>query len=630
MPAGRYFQFGDFRLDEEERLLYRGGEHVPLPPKAVDILLLLIEHSGHLVDKETVLQEVWLGTFVEEGRLASNISVLRKTLTEGRDGKSYIETVPKRGYRFVAPVQGVGASPALGAAKGIAPVPTKAAVSGFALPSRRKWIVSVSVIAMVAASIGAYAIWRRAASHNSGNSSRVMLAVLPVQNLTGAGEQEYVTDGLTEEVITQLGELNPKWLGVIARTSSMAYKGTSKTVDQIGRELGVDYVLESSLRARSDGFRMTAQLVRTRDQTHLWAHDYDYSAGDMVRVEDEVAKAIANEIQMKLADDRLRTTASRKTKPEAYQDYLRGRYSWNQRTQPGFLQARAYFEQAIEKDPASPLGYAGLADAYIGLSYYGVLPPKEALPRAKAAAKMAIERDDTLAEPHASLATILCEFDWNVPAAESEFKRAIELNPSYATAHQWYGECMQYVGRNAEAKAELAFAKQLDPLSRIIARNVGALLLQERHYDEYIEFCRTLMKMDPDFWANYFTLGWAYELKGDLPQAIPQYETANRLSESSLTLAHLAHAYALGGRRTEAEKLLHRLLSDAKKQSVSPLYIAYVYVGLGDNTSAMEWLEKAYDDRDERIIQLKTDLRWDNLRSDPRFQDLERRVGLIP
>jgi TolB-like protein/tetratricopeptide (TPR) repeat protein len=458
---------------------------------------------------------------------------------------------------------------------------------------------------------------------------KVMLAVLPVQNLSGDPGRNYLTDGLTDEMIALLGSLNPTQLGVIARTSAMALKQTTKTADQIGRELGADYILQTTLGGTGNHLRLRARLIRTKDRVEVWSQDYDRSISDIVAVQDEFSRAVADKIRgglLPLPSVRIGTPGQMNA--DAYQDYLRGRFFWNQRTQEGFLKSRNFFEQAIEKDPSHPLGYAGLADAYLGLSDYDVLPAREAVPRSKAAARKAIELDGTIAEAHAALASALCEFDWDVAAAEKEFKRAIALNPSYATAHQWYGECMLWIGKITEAKLELSRAKELDPLSPIITRNEGLPLFIGRRYDEYLAFCRHALEVDPTFWPNHFSLAWAYELTKDLSHAVAEYEVADQLSESSLTLAHLAHAYALAGRRSDAEKLLVKITAQAKQRYVPAVHFAFVYEGLGDRDNALKWLQKAYDDRYWWMIELKTDPRWDSLRSDRRFQDLVLRVGL--
>ena len=396
----------------------------------------------------------------------------------------------------------------------------------------------------------------------------------------------------------------------------------------LDNQLGVAYVLEGGVQKSGEALRVNVQLINAQTESQLWAEEFDRKLTDIFAVESEIATKIAETLQAKLTGIEQHAIAARPTEnSEAYQLYLKGRYFWNKRTPEGSSQARSYFQQAIEKDPSSARGYAGLADSYIALSEYEVLPAEEAISRAKEAALRALELDEMLAEPHATLANINCEFDWNISAAEKEFKRAVALNPSYSTAHQWYGECLLWVGRYAEAKTELARAKELDPLSPIIARNAGLPLLLERRYDEFIEFSRKMVAADPDFWADHFTLGWAYEKKGDLPAAITEYETANRLNESSGTLAHLSHAYALAGRKDDARTLLFKLEDMSRQRYVPAFNIAIAYEGLGDKDEAIRWLEKAYNERFWGMILLKTDPRWDSLRSDPRFQDLMRRVG---
>jgi TolB-like protein/DNA-binding winged helix-turn-helix (wHTH) protein/Tfp pilus assembly protein PilF len=618
------FRFGPFEIDPQTGELRKGRIKVRLQGQTAEVLLMLLQRPGELITREEFRQKLWPeGTFVDfEHGLNVAINRLRARLRDTADNPRFIETLTGRGYRFIAPVTSLEQE---GPAGGVSPMPSLQ--HGGTLPWKRKRFLAVALGLLTLAVAGIYA--SRKWNHPRPGRSRTMLAVLPVQNLTGETDHDYISDGLTEEMIAQLGSLNPRQLGVIGRTSSMVLKQTTKTIDQIGRELGVDYILESSIRGSGDHLRVTAQLIRTTDQTHVWVGNYDRAVRDIVAVQDEISHAVADKIRLTLAapqGGRLVTVGGMKA--EAYQDYLRGRFLWNQRTQEGFLKARSYFEQAIEKDPGHPLGYAGLADAYLGLSDYDVLPAKEAIPRSKAAARKAIEMDDSVAEAHATLASSLCEFDWDVPAAESEFRRAIAINPSYATAHQWYAECMLWVGRISESEPEFKRAKELDPLSPIITRNEGLPLFIGRRYNAYLDFCHRALLVDSTFWGNHFALAWTYELKKDLPRAIAEFETAHRLFESSLTLAHLAHVYAGAGRRRDAEDVLARLKAISKQRYVPAVHIAMVFEGLGDKEEAFRWLDKAYDERYWWMIMLKTDPRWDSLRSDPRFHNLLRRVGL--
>jgi len=619
MPAGRLYEFGEFRLDATERLLFRANNHVPLPPKAMDILVLLVERRGHLVDKDTLLKEIWPDTFVEEGSLTQNVSVLRKILTEARDGKEMIETIPKRGYRFIAPVREIEPE----APPRPSPTGTPAPVKQVS-PSWRRRLVWIAAIAVVALTGGGYFLWHHFSPRPTAPSQRIMLAVLPVQNLTGNPEQDYLSDGLTDEMIAQLGNLGPQRLGVIARTSSMAYKKTTKTVDQIGRELRVDYVLETSVRSSGERLRVTAQLIRTRDQTHIWSSSYDRALGDILTLESEAAREVAYQIRLALTpQEEARLAKPRPVNPQAYDAYLKGRFFWNIRTPEAMTSAESYFRQAIQADPNYAPGYAGLADCYQVMVDLDQLRANDGYPRARAAALKALELDKTLAEAHTSLASVKGDFDWDWQGAEAEYKQALELNPNYATAHHWYADFLAGLGRLEEATTEIKRAREIDPLSPVIGVTLGQMYCRAGHCDQGVDEYKKILEMYPAFLQGREALAEAYAQMGRYEKSLAELEQPFPRRRSVLW----GYTLAASGRRREALNLVEELKSETGWEHVD-YALAAIYAGLGDNDQAFTSLESARRSRDFWMAYLQTDFKLYSLRSDPRYQDLLRRMNL--
>lgn len=616
--ARQVYEFGPFRLDAADRLLLRGGEPIALTPKAFDLLLVLVEHNGHLVLKDELLHRVWSGSFVEEAVLSVNVSLLRKMLGDGQNGDRYIKTVPKQGYRFIAPVrelpverEGGGDAPATG-------------LEG----QRQRHAAMLIAAAIVVAGLALAAYWvGNGRDRQDQPPARIMLAVLPFDNLSGDPEQEYLSDGLTEEMIAQLAHLNPEGLGVIARTSAMQYKHTRKSAAQIGRELRVDYLLEGSVRRAGERVRINAQLVRVRDETPRWAKDYEEDVRDILALQGDVAREIAGEIRLKLTA-RSQKRFAHPVVPKAHELYLKGRYFWNKRTEDGFRRAAEYFQQAIAHDPAYALPYAGLADTYVLLGYYSIVSPREAYPEAERAALRAIEMDETLGEAHSSLAGVFMDYRWTWPEVEREYRRALELNPGYAIAHQWYGNYLSAMGRSKEAIQETLRARELDPLSLIININVAWAYHLARQHDKALDEARNTLEMDPDFYWTHLLLGRAFEAKGMHKEAIAAFEKAGTFSRgNSMVLSELGHAYAAAGRRNDAQKILRQLSEVRAGEYGSPYDIALIYVGLGQNDVALRWLDKSFQERARALGFAKVEPRLDPLRSDPRFADLLRRMG---
>jgi TolB-like protein/DNA-binding winged helix-turn-helix (wHTH) protein/Flp pilus assembly protein TadD len=636
------YEFDDFRLDPRKRVLRLGHTPVPLTPKAFEMLLVLVQSQGVLMTKEELMKAVWADSFVEESNLTQVVFVLRKALGETAD-RRYILTVQGKGYRFAADVKEIPGSLPAGAEP-------SAADSGQALVSHagrgtsdaaqsdhspvhspvwQRWpyLGGALGILVIALSVG-YLGWSHSRTQPQPPRGRVMLAVLPFQNLTGDRGQDYFSDGMTEEMISQLGNLDPQHLGVIGRTSVMHYKSSQPPLDQVGRELGVQYVLEGSVRRDSDKVRITARLVQIKDQTDLWARKYDRDLSNLLVLQGEIAQEISDEIQLTLGDHKKITPPSKPSLSpqtyEAYDLYLKGRYFWNQRSVEGFHRAIGYFQQSISKDPKYARAYAGLADSYTLLNSYGGAP---FMTNARAAALKALELDEGLAEAHTSLALITENYDWDWPTAEKEYRRAIELDPNYATAHHWYAEYLTWLGRFDEAFVESEKARQLDPLSPIIAVDNGQILYYSRQYDRAIAKFRSVIEMYPDFRTGL--LIGPYEQKGMYAEALADCERWRRSSgDSAYNLAEIAYIYGRTGEPVQARHSLAKLEELNRRRPIDPAVISGAYLGMGDNDHALLWLEKAYAQHSNVMTTLKVEPRYDPLRSDPRFQDLMRRVGL--
>jgi tetratricopeptide (TPR) repeat protein len=433
---------------------------------------------------------------------------------------------------------------------------------------------------------------------------------------------------MTDELTTNLAKI--KSLRVISRTSAMKYKNVRTSLAEIARSLHVDAVVAGSVVRSGDKLRITAQLIDARTDRHLWAEDYNGDLRDVVAVQGEVARRIAQEIRTTLTPaERAQLTSQRQVNPEAYEAYLRGRYFWNKRTEEGLKKAIAYFEQSMAEDPNSPLAYDGLADCWLSLGWYGYLSPKETFPQAKTAAKKALELDPTLGEAHTSLAFASMNYDWDWSAAEREFQKAIELNPNYANAHHWYADYLSAVGRHEQAVTESKRALELDPVSPIINAWLGWRYFFARQYDLAIEQYVKTLEMDPTFVPAHLVLGQAYEQKSMPEKAIEELKKAVSLSGgSSLCVSSLAHAYAIAGRRSEAEMLLHQTNERAQHAYVPSFHVAIIYAGLGRKDETLAWLERGYQERSAWMVWLKVDPRFDFVRSDARFQNLLRRLGL--
>jgi TolB-like protein/DNA-binding winged helix-turn-helix (wHTH) protein/Tfp pilus assembly protein PilF len=600
------------------------------------LLELLLERPGEVVTREELRSRVWPNESFGDFDQAVNIAIakLRSALGDSAENPRYIETLPKRGYRFIAEVAvvetGVHAKVPESAAAGL-PVATpeyQLPAAGLpTAPERRPWPARGVIAAVAVLVLGVLALWISRARGHAPTGIR-SIVVLPLDNLSGEASQDYFADGMTDELITDLAQISA--LRVISRTSAMVYKGARKPLPQIARELNVDAVVEGTVLRSGDQVRITAQLIQASDDKHLWAESYEGNVRDTLALQNRVARAIAEQIRINLNPQEQAALKNVKVvNPEAYESYLKGRYFWNKRTASGLKVALAYFNQAIEQDPKYAQAYSGLADTYalLGDWQYAVMTPKEALPKAKAAAMKALELDDSLSEAHTSLAFCLDGFDWDFESAGKEFRRAIDLNPGYATAHHWYSWHLSLLGRNDEAIAEMKKAENLDPLSLIINADLAELLLIAHLPDESIQQSRKTIEMDPNFALGRNQLAQAYLEKHMFGEAIAEIQKAIQLSGGSSTCtANLARAYAASGKTAAAVGLLN----DLKKRSASgdphTAEIAMIYAALGNNDQAMSWLAKSYEERFNPGVLLRPG--FDPLRSDSRFRDLVRRIGL--
>ncbi|HYM77772.1 MAG TPA: winged helix-turn-helix domain-containing protein [Candidatus Dormibacteraeota bacterium] len=621
------YEFGPYRLDPAQQLLTDGVRKIPLTPKAFQTLLVLVEARGRVVAKDEILQKVWPDAFVEEAVLSQNIFTLRKQLRDDGGDAVYIETVPKRGYRFAATVRLLELPNAVGEQASSTEVPTlssPAQTSGPVLTRRRIVLVAVAVLFATLATL--YSI--RRTNPTLGSSGRVMLVVLPVQNLTGDPSQEYLADGLTEELIADVGSLNPQRLGVIARTSAMAYKQKSKTIQEIAKDLGVDYVLEASLREGSGHVRFTAQLIRAADQTHLWAHNYDRPMEDILALQGELARTVGEEIRIGLTQETVARLGSlRPVRPEAYDGYVRGRYHWNERTAGEVRTAIDYFQRAIAEDPGFAPAYASLADSYVLLTMMREAPPAEMMSKAKEAALKAQTLDPTLANAH----TVLGEIDevsgWDWAAAEKEFRRSVELDPNDSNAHHQYAIHFVVTGRFQQALEEIRRAQQVDPIAPVSFSSMGWIYLRAHRPELAIKECQKSLDLDSHYVRGHLCLGEAYEEQGKFKQAVEEFLVGKILSGApQQQLAELKRGLQESGYGGYFRARLKQM--QQQKSYVSPYDLADLSLRIGDREAALRWLDAAYAEHSPYLVFLRIEPRMDPLRSEPRFQNLIRRIGL--
>jgi adenylate cyclase len=565
-------RFDVYEMDLSSGELRKSGKQVRLQPQPFRVLSMLAGRAGEVVTRAQLRDEIWgKGTFVDfEQGLNFCIKQIRSALHEDLSAPRFVQTIPRRGYRFVAK---------------IAP---------------------------------AAAIGRRAIKS---------IAVLPLKNLSGLPDEDYFAEGLTEELITELSKLGI--VRVISSTSAMHYKNSEKTLPEIARQLKVDAVVEGAAMHSGAQVRITAQLIEAATDTHLWAESYHRELRDVLVLQRDIAHAIAQQIQSNLAPRRKSIAGAHRVNPSAYLAYQMGRYLWNQRSDGSLQKGIERFQEAIDDDPLYSAAYSGLADCLTALGYASSLAPNEAFPRAKAMALRALELDATLAEPHASLGYAKLYYDWDWRGAEVDFQEAIALNPNYVTAHHWYSVYLTAMGREQEARSEIAIAQELDPLSLTINTDVGFELYYSGHYDEAIEQLQFVLDLNPKFPLANLWMGRAHQQKRSYELAIARYQqAAEALPQWPVALAAIGNVLGECGRRREARKVLGELGVLSKRKYVTPYGVALIHAGLEDKERAFKWLSVAVDDRSHWLVWLKLDPRWNSIRSDARFKTLLKRVGL--
>jgi len=564
-------RFGAFELDQDAGELRKQGAKIRLQEQPLQILQILLEQPGKVITREELRKRIWPSdTFVDFDHGINNaIKRLREALGDTAETPDYVETLPRRGYRFIGK-----AAPAVQA-----------------------------------------------------DSGRIQsIAVLPMENLSRNPEQEYFADGLTEALITSLAKVSA--LRVISRTTAMQYKGAHRPLPEIARELQVDGIVEGTVLRSGERVRISAQLIEARTDMHIWAESYERDVRDMLTLHSEVARAIAKEIQITLTPrEQMQLASSRPVDPEAYEAYLKGRHHWNRRSGDGLKKALEYFQQAIDKDSTYAPAYAGLADCAGIAGFWSFAAPAEGCGRAKMAARKALEIEET-AEAHASLAWAILHYDWDLSAAEKEFQRAIELNPRYATAHQWYGHYLGAMGRFEHAFAELKRAIQLEPLSLIINTSYAGISWLGRQWDQAIDQTQKTLDLDPNFAAGWWARARSYEGKGMPEPAIAYSQEAIKLSGGNLFfIADLGHAYAAAGKKEDAVAVLRQLQETAKHSYVNSCFVAHIYTALNEREKALQCLENAFRERSAWMPYLAMDPWFDSVRSDPQFEDLLRRMN---
>ena len=585
------FQFGPFRLDAAERQLLRDGTPVPLAPRVFETLVALVKNSGRLLPKDELIRTLWPDSFVEEGTLARNISDLRRILGESAGEVRYIETVPKAGYRFVAPV-------------------TQVSDDDSTLIIQRRTRSRIVLEEEVSA-----------------NAPITSIAVLPFKPLDASDGDDYLGLGVADALITRLTNIHR--MRVRPTSSVFRYVGMREVPEAAGRQLGVAAVLDGSIQRSSDRIRITVQLVSVKDGSTLWAQKFDERFTDIFTVEDSISEQVVEALTLKLSGEERKLLTKHQTEnTEAYQAYLKGRYFWNKRSTEWLNKGANYFKQAIDLDPSYASAYTGLSDSYTLLVVREAIPPGEGFANAKASARMALELDSKSAEAHASLGHASLH-NWEWDDAEKELQKAIELNPSYPSAHHWYSEHLTAMGRFDESISELKLAARLDPLSLIISADLGRAYYYARKYDDVMKQEARTLEMDSNFWLSHINLGRSYTQIGKHSDAIEELQKARELSKGSTeAISFLGFAYAAAGDRTHAMEMLRELDEQSKRSYVPPYHLAVLHTGVGKKDLAFESLECSYDNHAVDLFTLKVEPMFDSLRNDSRYRDLLDRIGL--
>ena len=629
--APETFRFGDFELDVAAYQLRRKGHPVKIGRQPMDLLILLVQHPGQLVPRAAIVERLWgQDVFVDvDTGVNTAISKIRQALRDSPEAPAFVETVPGKGYRFIAALEPPKRRP-IEPPGAVAQPPEPIAPSEPVVPAdgeRPPAIVrrlSLALAALALLAIGAWA-WRGTTSA----VSSVTLAVLPFENLSGDPDREYLAEGLAEETIASLGQMDPEHMRVVGRTSITAYKGTTKSLSTIGRELGADYLVESSIRSEGTQLRVTSKLIRVRDQIQVWSQSYDRQPASMLGVQRELSTAIAEQVQLRLSSERMDAVAQRQTRnAEAFDLYLRGLTFANQRTPPTTQRAIEYFKRATALDPAYALAWSGLAMAYAASPINSDAAPLDAWAPARDAARQAVRADPNLAEANYASGYVDWLLEWNWPRAEAAVARAVALDPQYAQAHVSLGHILSQMGRHREADPLMRRAIQLEPLYAFPPAMAGQVAFQARDYPGAVEAATHAIGLDPEFWIGHMSRAQAYEQLGQYDRALEDATSAARFSnQNSKALSFRGYVLAKAGRPDEARQVLNALRKAAQRRYVPPYALALIHAGLGETDAVFEWLDRAYTVRDVHLIFLTVDPKWDPYRSDPRFTALLERCG---
>lgn len=651
---GFIVRFGPFEADLAAGQLRKHGFRIKLQDQPFSILAAFLEHQGEVVTREQLRQRLWPeGTFVDfDNSLNAAINKLREALGDSADNPRYVETLPRRGYRFIAPIQGNGLPQQDTAVAAMTPlphsprttadsavqaasnprgtIPVLAAQPTAAAPARMQragFLALLSALLAIVAVTGYFGM-RKLAPRSSAASGKSMLAVLPFQNISGDATQDYIGDGLTEELIAQLSRLEPDRLGVIARSTAVHYRRSPKSIDEIARELGVQYALEGSVRRDGQRVRITASLVDTRDQTQIWAASYERDVKDVLAIQQDVASQVARSLALRLLSSEPSRGASTRS-PEAYDAYIRARFLWGKRTPESVQKSIQLYQQAIQRDPSYALAYSGLADSYLiwGGRLAG-LPADVAYGRARAAVQKALELDESNAQAHIARSAILFDHDWNFAESEKSLRRGLELNPSYAFGHQWNAEFLAANGRHEEALQAIDRSLELDPFSLSSNLVRGLILMYLHRYDDSVSQFRKLAEIDSRFMGAYASLARVYRLQGRHDEWFAAYyKWLALLDEKPEELERYSNAYRAGGMNATLRLRLRMLTTNADRIYGAPYAIARIYAVLGEKGAAFQWLARAAQQRDDFVTHITVDPELDPLRSDPRFQRLLQRIG---
>ncbi len=611
------YRFRGFELDPRAGELRKQGRKIKLQGQPLDILTMLLEHPGEVVTREDLQKRLWpADTFVDfEHSLNAAVKRLREALDDSADTPRFIETLPRRGYRFIGTLDGGGA---------VVPEGERRRLT-------RRWIGYAAIALVVLAGV-AFALnlgrWRDSALHRSAVPRIQSIAVLPLENLSRDPEQEYFADGMTDALIANLAQISA--LRVISRTSVMRYKGTKKSLPEIARELNVDAVVEGTVQRSGERVRIIAQLLYAPTDRHLWAESYERDLRGVLQLQSELARAIAEEVRVQLTpQEQARLAAARPVNPEAYEAYLRGRFHLEKLNKEGLEKALEYCQQSIRIDPNYPLAYYGVAWVFGVLGQQEILPPRVAYPQAREAALKVIELDPSLAEGHVVLGWIHRNYDWDWPGAEKEFRQAIELDPRSPAAHHGFSEYLEAMGRFQEALTEEKRAQELDPLSSFFNGQLALALLNAHHDEAAIEQARKTLELDPSNSRAHYAWGVALARQRAYDQAIGELRQSAQLSGGRFdVMAKLGEIEVRAGHRIEAQRILAEWKKQAKTRNISPLAFATLYASLGENAQAFTWLERAYQERSPFLVSIRSNSAFNEMRTDRRFQELVRRIGL--